>query len=118
MENKIRWELAVFGGSGSSSAAASQFPNVNYKSNCHVQSQFYRSYFLWCFCVLGSVTKSWLGVNVVLTPPPPAPIICGPIFKCTLFRLGYSEVELVQCMIDGVNTLVKEDVELQKKHGL
>ena len=33
-------------------------------------------------------------------------------------RLGYSEVELVQCMIDGVNTLVKEDVELQKKHGL
>jgi len=33
-------------------------------------------------------------------------------------RLGYSEVELVQCMIDGVNTLVKEDVELQKKHGI
>merc|ERR1712111_245475 len=33
-------------------------------------------------------------------------------------RLGYSEVQLVQCMIDGVNTLVKEDVELQKKHGL
>jgi len=33
-------------------------------------------------------------------------------------RLGYSEVELVQCMIDGVNTLVKEDIELQKKHGL
>jgi len=33
-------------------------------------------------------------------------------------RLGYSEVELVQCMIDGVNTLVKEDKELQKKHGL
>ena len=33
-------------------------------------------------------------------------------------RLGYSEVELVQCMIDGVNTLYKEDVELQKKHGL
>merc|ERR1712098_703558 len=28
-------------------------------------------------------------------------------------RLGYSEVELVQCMIDGVNTLVKEDRELQ-----
>ncbi|CAL4104969.1 unnamed protein product [Meganyctiphanes norvegica] len=33
-------------------------------------------------------------------------------------RLGYSEVELVQCMIDGVNTLYKEDIELQKKHGL
>ena len=33
-------------------------------------------------------------------------------------RLGYSEVELVQCMIDGVNTLVKEDIELQKKHNL
>merc|ERR1719150_1737367 len=33
-------------------------------------------------------------------------------------RLGYSEVELVQCMIDGVNTLWKEDVELQKKHGM
>lgn len=31
-------------------------------------------------------------------------------------RLGYSEVELVQCMIDGVNTLYKEDLELQKKH--
>merc|ERR1712219_7123 len=33
-------------------------------------------------------------------------------------RLGYSEVELVQVMIDGVNTLYKEDLELQKKHGL
>jgi len=33
-------------------------------------------------------------------------------------RLGYSEVQLVQCMIDGVNTLVKEDIELQKKHGI
>merc|ERR1719273_31649 len=33
-------------------------------------------------------------------------------------RLGYSEVQLVQKMIDGVNTLVKEDKELQKKHGL
>merc|ERR1712021_86102 len=33
-------------------------------------------------------------------------------------RLGYSEVQLVQTMIDGVNTLVKEDQELQKKHGL
>jgi len=33
-------------------------------------------------------------------------------------RLGYSEVELVQTMIDGVNTLVKEDKELQKKHGI
>merc|ERR1711887_121112 len=32
-------------------------------------------------------------------------------------RLGYSEVELVQCMIDGVNTLVAEDRELQKEHG-
>jgi len=25
---------------------------------------------------------------------------------------------LVQCMIDGVNTLVAEDRELQKKHGI
>merc|ERR1712045_788543 len=33
-------------------------------------------------------------------------------------RLGYSEVELVQTMIDGVNTLWKEDLELQKKHGM
>jgi len=33
-------------------------------------------------------------------------------------RLGYSEVELVQCMIDGVNTLWKEDKALQKKYGL
>jgi hypothetical protein len=32
--------------------------------------------------------------------------------------LGYSEVELVQTMIDGVNTLFTEDLELQKKHGL
>merc|ERR1711868_302038 len=32
-------------------------------------------------------------------------------------RLGYSEVQLVQTMIDGVNTLWKEDLELQKKHG-
>merc|ERR1712198_154533 len=33
-------------------------------------------------------------------------------------RLGYSEVQLVQKMIDGVNTLVKEDRELQKKLGM
>jgi len=33
-------------------------------------------------------------------------------------RLGYSEVQLVQKMIDGVNTLVKEDRELQKKFGM
>merc|ERR1712147_427095 len=33
-------------------------------------------------------------------------------------RLGYSEIELVQKMIDGVNTLYEEDLELQKKHGL
>merc|ERR1712098_128477 len=33
-------------------------------------------------------------------------------------RLGYSEVELIQCMIDGVNTLVEEDIKLQKKHGI
>merc|ERR1719369_2262844 len=33
-------------------------------------------------------------------------------------RLGYSEVELVQCMIDGVNTLYQEDIALQKKHGI
>ena len=29
------------------------------------------------------------------------------------FRLGYSEVELVQMLIDGVNTLVKEDKLMQ-----
>merc|ERR1712133_232570 len=33
-------------------------------------------------------------------------------------RLGYSEVELVQKMIDGVNTLYQEDKDLQKKHKL
>jgi len=33
-------------------------------------------------------------------------------------RLGYSEVELVQKMIDGVNSLVVEDRELQKKHAM
>merc|ERR1712142_471173 len=33
-------------------------------------------------------------------------------------RLGYSEVQLVQKMIDGVNTLVKEDRELQKKYNM
>merc|ERR1712212_5764 len=33
-------------------------------------------------------------------------------------RLGYSEVQLVQTMIDGVNTLVAEDLALQKKHGI
>merc|ERR1711909_29910 len=33
-------------------------------------------------------------------------------------RLGYSEVELVQKMIDGVNVLHKEDQVLKKKHGL
>ena len=33
-------------------------------------------------------------------------------------RLGYSEVQLVQKMIDGVNTLVKEDRELQKKYKM
>merc|ERR1711963_455044 len=33
-------------------------------------------------------------------------------------RLGYSEVGLVQTMIDGVNTLWKEDLELSKKHGM
>merc|ERR1711892_1152008 len=32
-------------------------------------------------------------------------------------RLGYSEVELVQKMIDGVNTLHKEDQALKAKHG-
>jgi hypothetical protein len=32
--------------------------------------------------------------------------------------LGYSEIELVQTMIDKLNTLFKEDLELQKKHGL
>merc|ERR1712203_677138 len=33
-------------------------------------------------------------------------------------RVGYSEVQLVQTMIDGVNTLWKEDLALQKKHGM
>merc|ERR1712226_801750 len=33
-------------------------------------------------------------------------------------RLGYSEVQLVQKMIDGVNALWKEDLEWQKKHGM
>jgi len=33
-------------------------------------------------------------------------------------RLGYSEVQLIQVMVDGCNTLWKEDQELQKKHGL
>merc|ERR1711881_157420 len=33
-------------------------------------------------------------------------------------RLGYSEVELVQKMIDGVNILYQEDKDLQKKHKL
>merc|ERR1712127_128676 len=33
-------------------------------------------------------------------------------------RLGYSEVQLVQKMIDGVNVLYAEDKDLQKKHGL
>merc|ERR1712004_303713 len=33
-------------------------------------------------------------------------------------RLGYSEVQLVQTMIDGVNTLYVEDIALQKKHGM
>merc|ERR1712058_137107 len=33
-------------------------------------------------------------------------------------RLGYSEVELVQKMIDGVNTLYKEDVALREVHGI
>ena len=31
-------------------------------------------------------------------------------------RLGYTEVQLVQTMIDGVNKLYEEDLELQKKH--
>merc|ERR1719228_2630842 len=33
-------------------------------------------------------------------------------------RLGYSEVQLVQKMIDGVNTLWKEDKQLQKELGI
>ena len=33
-------------------------------------------------------------------------------------RLGYSEVELVQKMIDGVNTLYKEDKALREAHGM
>merc|ERR1711925_40336 len=33
-------------------------------------------------------------------------------------RLGYSEVQLVQKMIEGVNMLYKEDVALRKAHGI
>jgi len=33
-------------------------------------------------------------------------------------RLGYSEVQLVQTMIDGVNTLYEEDLAFQKTHGI
>jgi len=33
-------------------------------------------------------------------------------------RLGYSEVQLVQTMIDGFNTLYQEDLALQQKHGM
>ena len=33
-------------------------------------------------------------------------------------RLGYSEVQLVQKMVDGVNTLYKEDMALRKAHGI
>merc|ERR1712168_944018 len=33
-------------------------------------------------------------------------------------RLGYSEVQLVQVMIDGVNTLYKKTLNWQKKHGM
>ena len=33
-------------------------------------------------------------------------------------RLGYSEVQLVQKMIDGVNTLYKEDKALREAHGI
>jgi len=33
-------------------------------------------------------------------------------------RLGYTEVQLVQTMIDSVNTLYKEDLEFQKKHNV
>ena len=33
-------------------------------------------------------------------------------------RLGYSEVELVQKMIDGVNTLYLEDEAFKKAHGI
>merc|ERR1719309_1326574 len=33
-------------------------------------------------------------------------------------RLGHSEVQLVQTMIDGVNTLYKEDLVFQEKYGM
>merc|ERR1712096_176857 len=33
-------------------------------------------------------------------------------------RLGYPEVQLVQVMIDGVNTLYMEDEALRKAHGI
>merc|ERR1712168_1440724 len=32
-------------------------------------------------------------------------------------RLGYTEVELVQCMIDSVNKLYEEDLKFQEKHS-
>ncbi|CAL4142959.1 unnamed protein product, partial [Meganyctiphanes norvegica] len=32
--------------------------------------------------------------------------------------LGYSEVEIIQGMIDGINALYKEDIQLQKKHEI
>ena len=31
-------------------------------------------------------------------------------------RLGYTEVQLIQTMIDGVNQLYEEDIELKRKH--
>ena len=31
-------------------------------------------------------------------------------------RLGYTEIELIQTMIDGVNQLYEEDLELKRKH--
>ena len=33
-------------------------------------------------------------------------------------RLGWSEVQTIQILIDGINTIYEEDLELQKKHGI
>ncbi|CAL4217150.1 unnamed protein product, partial [Meganyctiphanes norvegica] len=48
----------------------------------------------------------------------PRGIRTGKTFKISnMHRLGYTEVQIIQCMIDAINTLYREDVEFQKKHG-
>ncbi|CAL4108180.1 unnamed protein product, partial [Meganyctiphanes norvegica] len=49
----------------------------------------------------------------------PRGIRTGSTFKFSnKHSLGYSEVQIIQCMIDAINTLYREDVQLQKKHGI